>query len=200
MCNYPGCLKYPRDAKTGKCASHGGGYRCVSCQLFFVANGGKCYVCRSGSEKQLRHEEILKDRLTGWNLHWSSHNSTLPCAPNSCKKRPDFVYFTDERVIVLECDEDYHRYYEVSCEISRIGVLKDQLKLPMLLVRFNPDSADFDTLERVLRENLVGGSFNLAINEFGIHVMYIGYPDRRIQELNDHAEDLLGMPFPTTAL
>ena len=133
-----------------------------------------------------------------WDLHWSSHDSALPCASKGCKKRPDFVFYTNDWVIVLECDEDHHRYYDLSCEVSRIGVLKDQLKLPMLLIRFNPDNADYDTLERALRENLEGEC--IAANQFGIHVMYIGYPKHRVQELNDHAEDVLGIPFPTTML
>lgn len=139
-------------------------------------------------------------KLIEWEFHWSTHDSAIPCAPQGCKKRPDFVFYTDKWIVVLECDEDYHRYYEISCEISRIGILKDQLKLPMLLIRFNPDKADYATLERVLRDNLTINAFNLANNEYGVHIMYIGYPEDRVHELNEYAEDMCGMPFPCTEL
>ncbi len=148
----------------------------------------------------MRHEEQLEHKLRSWDMYWSSHDSAVPCAPKGCKKRPDFVFCTKEWVVVLECDEDHHRYYELSCEVARIGVLKDQLKLPMLLIRFNPDKADYDTLERVLRDNLSTKALNLAHNEFGVHIMYLGYPEARVRDLNTHAEDTCGMPFPTTEM
>ena len=102
-------------------------------------------------------------------------------------------------MVVLECDERYHRYYEVDCEISRIGDLKDALKLPMLLVRFNPDAGNYDILQGIMTglEHIADA---LTVNEFGIHVMYIGYPNKRVQMLNDRVEEMCGMPFPTTEL
>lgn len=168
--------------------------------MFCVPKGGTCYACRSSTEKHVRQEDQLKSKLLEWEMHWSSNDSAIPCAARGCKKRPDFVFFTKGWVIVLECDEGYHRYYEVSCEISRIGILKDQLKLPMLLVRFNPDKADYAVLERVLRQHMSSDALDLATNEYGVHIIYIGYPEDRVQELNEHAEDMCGMPFPCTEL
>jgi hypothetical protein len=158
-----------------------------------------CYTCRIGTEKYKRQESELEEKLLEWGLYWSSRDKTLPCAEKGCIKRPDFVFYTANWVVVLECDERYHRYYEVDCEISRIGVLKDALKLPMLLVRFNPDAGDYDVLHGVMTglEHIADA---LTVNEFGIHVMYIGYPNKRVQMLNDRVEEMCGLPFPTTEL
>lgn len=41
---------------------------------------------------------------------------------------------------------------------------------------------------------------NLANNEYGVHIVYIGYPEDRVQELSQYAEDMCGMPFPCTEL
>lgn len=139
-------------------------------------------------------------KLLEWDMHWSSHDSALPCTSKGCKKRPDFIFFAERWVVVLECDEDHHRYYEMSCEVARIGILKDQLKLPMLLVRFNPDKADYDVLERVMRDTMSQKTVDICDNEFGIHIVYIGYPEKRVDQLNNLVEDLCGLPFPSTVL
>lgn len=67
-CSYPGCLNCPRDVTTGRCAKHGGGYRCVSCAMFCVPKGGTCYACRSGTDKHERQEDQLKSKLLEWEL------------------------------------------------------------------------------------------------------------------------------------
>lgn len=186
---------------TQKCGAHGGGHRCAVCKLINVGKPGKlCYTCRTGTLAYKQQEAELIDKLMEWDLHWSSQDSPIPCAPQGCLKRPDFVFYTPEWVVVLECDEHYHRNYEIDCEISRIGVLKDNLKLPMMLVRFNPHAGDYDSLERLMCTDLAHSAQELTLNEFGIHVVYIGYPEKRVNQLNDRVEDLCGLPFPSTVL
>ena len=136
-------------------------------------------------------------KLLEWNLHWSAYDSTLPCAKSGCKKRPDFVFHIGKWVIVLECDEHYHRNYAIECEIGRLGILKDTLKLPLLVIRFNPGVRNYEKLKTVF-EHVLQCDEGIALNEYGIHIVYVAYPDSRIQELNEYTQNLCGMPFPCT--
>lgn len=145
--------------------------------------------------KQLENE--VKQLLLSWNVHWSLHDTRTPCSSGGCAKRPDFVFHIGKWIIVLECDEHYHRNYEVSCEIGRIGILKDNLKLPLVVIRLNPGLRNYEKLKEVL-DKLLESDGSLPVNEFGIHIVYIGYPDERIQELNEYTANLCDMPFPCT--
>lgn len=146
-----------------------------------------------------QHEVELMQYLVEWGIHWTNHDSGLPCAPVGCHKRPDFVFHLGKWVIVLECDEDFHRNYEISCEIARIGIIKDRLKLPLLLIRFNPGVKAYIVLKDVFSRLLTDNN-DMVLNEYGIHVVYIGYPAHRIQELNEYTTKLCGMPFPSSVL
>ena len=156
-----------------------------------------CYVCRTGTERFKQHEHELMQKLLEWDLHWSAYDSAVPCAEQGCKKRPDFLFHIGKWVIVLECDESYHRDYVVECEIGRLGMLKDTLKLPLLVIRFNPGVRSYEKLRAVF-ESALRSDQRIALNEYGIHVVYVGYPTGRIEELNEYTRDLCGMPFPCT--
>ena len=145
-------------------------------------------------------EAELVQKLLEWGLHWTTYDSTLPCAPTGCKKRPDFVFHIGKWIIVLECDENYHRNYVVECEVGRVGILKDLLKLPLVLIRFNPGVKNYEKLRSVFDRLLSEDGGNIAMNEYGLHVFYVGYPATRISEVNDYITDLCGMPFPYTAV
>ena len=63
--------------------------------------------------------------------------------PQCCAYRPDFVWEleNDQRVVILECDENAHRPYPVRCEFARpINIAVGYGGRPVHLVRFNPDS------------------------------------------------------------
>ena len=158
-----------------------------------------CYVCRIGTARFKQDEAELMQKLLEWDLHWSAYDSTPPCANKGCKKRPDFVFYVGKWVIVLECDENYHRDYVVECEIGRIGILKDTIKLPLLVIRFNPGVRNYEKLRKMF-DDVLTCEGTIALNEYGIHVVYIGYPDSKIEELNGYTRDLCGMPFPCTVL
>ncbi len=145
-------------------------------------------------------EAELVQKLLEWNLHWSTYDSELPCAPTGCKKRPDFVFRIGKWIIVLECDENYHRNYVVECEVGRVGILKDLLKLPLVLIRFNPGAKNYEKLKSVFDRLLCEDGGNVAMNEYGLHVFYVGYPATRVNELNDYTTDLCGLPFPHTVV
>ncbi|GAQ90668.1 hypothetical protein KFL_006700060 [Klebsormidium nitens] len=69
----------------------------------------------------------------------------------SCIKRPDYAFIFDTHAVVLEVDEDHHRYYNVSCEVDRMGKIKDLVRLPLHFVRFNPAERRYGLLKDILK-------------------------------------------------
>ena len=122
------------------CVAHGGGTRCALCNQFWVRyQGFHCYGCRKGTQRVKQLECMVKDYLDeDQNLqHYTYYDQTLPCAPNL--RRPDFTYLLSDRIVILEVDEDAHRYYNQECETRRITELMEQVGgKPLILLRFNP--------------------------------------------------------------
>lgn len=59
----------------------------------------------------------------------------------SCnRRRPDFVWDAGSHYVVLECDEHQHRAYPGDCEHRRMWEVAQQLGLPTIFLRYNPDN------------------------------------------------------------
>lgn len=102
------------------------------------------------------------------------------------------MFAFDDFVVVLEVDEDYHRYYDISCEMPRIGEIKNALgALPLVVVRFNPALRRKELLRKILTDCFEKGKSMATRNKYGIIVVYIGYPDSQIANLTDDP----GCPF-----
>lgn len=104
-------------------------------------------TCRSGTARLHKQEEEVTAKLAEWDLHYSDRDKPFTCRGQGCHKRPDFLFFLDQFAVILEVDEDFHRNYVIECEISRIGIVKDILKVPIVLVRFHPESKRYSMLE-----------------------------------------------------
>ena len=55
---------------------------------------------------------------------YSYSDETLPCSPNH--RRPDFTWVLEDRLVILEVDEDAHRFYNRECELLRVTELRVQ--------------------------------------------------------------------------
>ena len=131
-------------------------------------------------------------------MHWSQRDQALTCQGRGCHRRPDFLFFLDTFAVILEVDEDFHRNYVIECEIGRIGIIKDNLKVPIVLVRYHPESKRYSMLKWVLNYAFASAG-HIAMNEFGIYIFYVGYPEQRVEELRRSEEQMLTMPFPSTS-
>ncbi|GAQ90999.1 hypothetical virus protein [Klebsormidium nitens] len=187
-CITDGCDKAAQGG-TENCIAHGGGIRCCVCSNVSVHyKGGACYECRERTALK-RWEKQTTRWLNG--LSWYC-DETLPCAremstrTKSCIKRPDYVFVLESHVVVLEVDEDYHRYYNVACEVDRMGKIKDLIRLPIHFVRFNPAQRRYPLLEDLLRHLFANPKG--AQNAAGMMVHFVGYPEERMQELSDEDE------------
>lgn len=196
-CAKPGCTKCAQGASK-YCAEHGGGHRCASCALYSVKQDGlTCSACRVGVARMKHQEEEVAQQLQQWNMFCSERDRALLCQGQGCHKRPDFLFCMPDHAVIVEVDEDYHRHYSVECEIGRIGIIKDNMKVPVVFVRYHPGSRKHSMLKWVL--NFAFASRHVAINEFGIYVFYVGYPRHRVDELKQDEAQLLDMPFPSVS-
>jgi len=137
-CLAEGC-PYGAERGTGACIGHKGGIRC-ECNLYSVkSHGFKCSICRRGTERAKQLEALVKDFL---NKHEFLKMYTCTDVRFGCdnNRRPDFVYLVAEtHVIIIEVDEDAHRYYNRDCEITRVSELMQTCDgKPLFLIRFNP--------------------------------------------------------------
>ena len=58
----------------------------------------------------------------------------------SSLRRPDASILFDNRMLIIEIDENQHRSYDCSCDNKRTMELSKDIKhMPMVLIRFNPD-------------------------------------------------------------
>jgi KRAB domain-containing zinc finger protein len=68
----------------------------------------------------------------------------------------DFVYYFEDRIIIIECDEYQHKEYhngDITCDISRVFKVLETLAInsdfrPLHLIRFNPDSFKVDGITK----------------------------------------------------
>jgi hypothetical protein len=60
---------------------------------------------------------------------------------NGCsKKRPDIYFELNTHCIIVEIDENQHKYYDDSCECSRINEIINGIGgKSVIFIRFNPD-------------------------------------------------------------
>jgi hypothetical protein len=62
-------------------------------------------------------------------------------ASNCSGIRPDFLWESESRshLVIVEVDEDQHRTYDPSCERARMINLTQELHVPCVFIRYNPD-------------------------------------------------------------
>jgi hypothetical protein len=56
------------------------------------------------------------------------------------KERPDFVWDCASHKVILEVDENQHKSYPAQCEIKRMWNITQGIGMPVLWIRYNPDS------------------------------------------------------------
>jgi hypothetical protein len=104
--------------------------------------------------------------------NYSYTNSVLPCAPTV--RYPDFVWVLSDRVVILEVDEDCHRYYNRQCEVTRVCELMEATNcLPLVLIRFNPLKSLLEQMS-----TLVHNCFTSSISNNILTVHFLGYGAR----------------------
>jgi hypothetical protein len=183
----------------------------VVCHVTLVLKeGGNEQTCRECRDNHPYFQRTIntweKKTIRGLRakgVHYTSHDSTLPCVQKGRKqsRRPDFVFTGDiksKSVLLLEIDPDHHRYENVRCENVRLEELKEGLGgCPLRILRVNP--TDSKLLEANIADLVLAEMATLsqiASLPYGMEVVYVGYPLERIEELEDDLQcELGGVPF-----
>jgi hypothetical protein len=161
LCNYEkGCdtpVAYKTGGIKGRCSRHGGYPFCVLCKYYTVNKEGiKCSTCDPiKREKRKKRQKTKENQIAKmldkndikyerecyikFNCYDIKNNDTTYC-------KIDFVIYTSNKIIILEVDEDQHKYgYKVTCENRRISaILGAQIYngndvQTTIVIRYNPD-------------------------------------------------------------
>ena len=118
---------------------------CKSCNLSQVkSKDSLCAYCDPESHTgQRTKEKALMNVLENYIKDHEFINNRTQSSIRACGDRsfrPDFLLKLDTHILMIECDEEYHRSYEVLCEISRLVSLGMSGEgIPVIVIRFNPD-------------------------------------------------------------
>ena len=174
---------------------------CARCDLTKVT--GTRIECRSCGDDTYKHKgfewQVRKTLEDHDDLkHFTYTDTAFPCAAKNASnvRRADFTYVLEDRVVVLEVDENEHRYNMPECERKREQQLADSVTggMYVVIIRFNPMPRgipwmqNMEKLVRVLREAFVTQEVKLA--DDGIHRVYVGYQMARIRKLDAAYEEV----------
>jgi hypothetical protein len=56
------------------------------------------------------------------------------------KNRPDVLIHLNNHSVIIEIDEDQHKWYNLICDEARINNIQEALNRPIITIRFNPDA------------------------------------------------------------
>lgn len=131
------------------CSHCGGSRLCSLCHFTQVPrNKQVCAKCLPRPYHTSPFKEIkLAARLQDWASEemipaYSFWNKQNPLAdPSQCGKyRVDFIFELEDKVVLLECDENQHGIYDQRCELIRQAHVSLGFGgLPVHWIRYNPD-------------------------------------------------------------
>ncbi len=219
-CSHPGCERAAlRGSETfQRCKKHGGGYLCVICKEYRVNwKDTVCWVCKVPDHarqqrlkrKKERVEEKIRNVLHALHIYDSYHDQPIRSKCHDNKRRGDLAYIVNTNnyesklahfkdvqknlhAVILEIDENQHRYYNITCECARISELKEQVMVPLHVIRYNPDTIDDTVHLKELCDTLKDAAVhNYAFDEpSGVKITYIGYTEARVEVLRNERKRL----------
>lgn len=187
-CVYDNCTKYAVYEKL--CAEHHPAYLCPNCKVMWASvRGGICSGPGCGGQfrsKEYQMVEFITSQLPEYNFIW---NQTIE---SQCSRyRPDLRLELDDRMIIIECDENEHISYK--CDIPRMLNIHQETALPTIFIRWNPDklSRKNDTFENRLKRLLetIETYINIAVQHIPVAyplVDYLFYNKKKVTEATNH--------------
>ena len=115
---------------------------CISCGLLYILdNDNKCENCSISSKKYImKKQNDLMTYLDSRDLCGDKTDSIID--NGRCgKERPDRIYDFEDKIIILECDENQHSDRACLCEqIRMVNIGQSFGGIPVYFIRFNPDN------------------------------------------------------------
>ena len=114
---------------------------CHNCREYLVTKRTNylCSFCRPDSPARQRTREFKVKAFLEQAGYTFIHNRAVNTTTMCRAFRPDFLFDCDTFYVIVECDEDAHRYEDYECERAREYAIRDFLDRPCVFIRFNPD-------------------------------------------------------------
>jgi hypothetical protein len=197
---------------------------CKSCNLPYFLNdqNNLCPDCDGSFEQYKKVKELfIKETFEINDVEYTTWNRRII---GGCSTyRPDFVRDKGSFFIVVDVDEHQHKSYDKECEINRMIQIHQDIGLPCVFVRYNPDQyRDHNNnlikstagREKILADLVRGLSNRDPIKnpiEDSLSVYYLyydgydGYPQRQIinyidDPIEEIVENLLFKPVTKQSL
>ncbi len=96
------------------------------------------------------------------------------------KKRPDAFIDAGTHIVIVEVDEFEHEMYDASCEHARMWHLVQDCGMPVVFIRFNPDSTKGLSEHHlaVLASTVDEGIKNPPTSDNFVDIVYLYYKDK----------------------
>ena len=122
-CIQPFCDKYQQIDKY-----------CVWCFYAINPNDNRCKRIKI---KENEVKKFIQDNLRGLQFIYDE-----PLKGNGLcfNVRPDVMLHLNHHTLIVEVDENQHKFYETSCDEARTHKIQEALNRPIIIIRFNPDS------------------------------------------------------------
>jgi hypothetical protein len=117
---------------------------CVKCGLTMILDAtNQCEFCAPDAFKRaaLAKQNVLMDYLDARkDLPTPMSTDTIIDGGACGKERPDRIYDLDDKIIVVECDENQHKERACECEQTRmVNIGQSFGGIPVYFIRWNPD-------------------------------------------------------------
>lgn len=161
--------------------------QCTSCKLWYGMRKEftLCMYCRPDKRIKTRENKIV-DYLKSLEYYQEFVHDKMSADNYAIcgKYRPDILYNCGTHHVIIEVDEDQHKYYENNCELKRTYAIQEGLGLPCWFIRFNPDKFNgkdiFNKKEFAIRITKLRRYIKYCRNnipDFEIKIKYLYYED-----------------------
>ena len=87
--------------------------------------------------RELEVYKFLQENFKDLNIIYNKH---LQGDGQCLRDQPDFLIHLNHHSLIVECDENQHKYYNKDCIIPRIHRIQEALNRNIIVIMFNPDS------------------------------------------------------------
>ena len=86
--------------------------------------------------RELEVYKFLQEHFKDLNIIYNKH---LKGDGQCLRDQPDFLIHLNHHSLIIECDENQHKYYNKDCIIPRIHRIQEALNRNIIVIMFNPD-------------------------------------------------------------
>jgi hypothetical protein len=145
---------------------------CKCCKLFQVRD--EPYLCSycNNDNKYTKTKEIQLKLFLEANKYTFQYNKY--CKYLNSKYYIDFLIDCNDFFVIIECDENGHRSYDIECERQRESNIQTSLQKNCIFIRFNPDKKGIkiDIKEKILKSYI---DYYTSKSYYNNEVVYLFY-------------------------